>query len=56
MHRGAGHPSFRALSDAFFSAEANRESRFEGALFSVLVALSAWPIVLAIKAASDLLH
>ena len=48
-------PSFRALSDGFFSAEAKRESRLEGALFAVIVALAAWPMVLAVQAAAGLL-
>jgi len=50
-----GRPAFHTLSQGFFSAEANRESRFEGALFGVMVALSAWPIVLAAQAAGALL-
>src|SRR3954464_7747159 len=49
-------PSFRALSDGFFSAEAKRESRLEGALFAVIVALAVWPMVLAVQAAAGLLQ
>lgn len=48
-------PAFHTLSQGFFSAEANRESRFEGALFGVIVALAAWPIALAVQAATVLL-
>ncbi|MGI8821444.1 MAG: hypothetical protein ACR2ID_11355 [Chthoniobacterales bacterium] len=47
-------PGFRALTEGLFSAEAKRESRLEGALFGVIAALAAWPIVLAIQAAADL--
>ncbi len=49
--RPAMGPSFRALSDGFFAAEAKRESRLEGALFAVIAALAAWPLVLAAQAA-----
>lgn len=48
-------PSFYTLSQGFFSAEANRESRFEGALFGIIAALSAWPIALAAQAAFALI-
>ena len=44
-------PGFHTLSQGFFAAEAGRESRFEGALFGVIVALATWPIVLAVQAA-----
>ena len=47
--------SFRALSDGFFASEAKRESRLEGALFAVIAALAAWPMVLAAQAAAGLL-
>src|ERR1700712_2229509 len=47
--------NFRALSDGFFALEAKRESRLEGALFAVIVALAAWPMVLAAQAAAALL-
>ena len=47
-------PGFHTLSQGFFATEAGRESRFEGAVFSVIVALSTWPIVLAIRAAIEL--
>jgi hypothetical protein len=49
-------PSFRALSDGFFATEAKHESRLEGAVFAVIVALSAWPMVLAVQAAAGLLQ
>jgi len=48
-------PGFHTLSQGFLSTEANRESRIEGALFCVIVALATWPIVLAVQAAFDLL-
>ncbi|MEP6822361.1 MAG: hypothetical protein ABI946_08435 [Chthoniobacterales bacterium] len=48
-------PAFHTLSQGFFSGEANRESRFEGALFGVMTALAAWPIALAVQAAAILL-
>lgn len=55
FHPGTRHtslrPAFHTLSQGFFSAEANRESRLEGALFGVMVALAAWPIALAVQAA-----
>ena len=47
-------PSFHALSQGFFTSEAGRESRFEGALFGVIVALAVWPIAIAIQAATVL--
>ena len=46
--------SFRRLSENFFASEARRESRLEGALFAVIAALGAWPIVLAMRAAAGL--
>ncbi len=49
-------PAFHTLSQGFFWAEANRESRFEGALFGVIAALAAWPIALAVQAAAILLQ
>ncbi|MDQ6654274.1 MAG: hypothetical protein M3Y80_00480 [Verrucomicrobiota bacterium] len=57
--RGSGQspaftPSFRTLTDGVFSSEARRDSRFEGAVFGVIVALATWPIVLAIQAAIEL--
>lgn len=56
LHRVVLEPAFHTLSQGFFSAEANRESRFEGALFGVIVALAAWPIALAMQAAAVLLN
>jgi hypothetical protein len=47
--------SFRGLSEGFFASEAKRESRLEGALFAVIVALAVWPMVLAAQAAVALL-
>lgn len=47
-------PEFRALTEGRFSAEAKRESRFEGVLFGVIAAVAAWPIVLAFQAAAAL--
>jgi hypothetical protein len=44
------------LSDGFFAAEAKREFRLEGAVFAVIVALAAWPMVLAVQAAAGLLR
>ena len=55
FHPGVRRPGFHTLSQGFFSAEANRESRFEGALFGVIAALAAWPIVLAVQAATLLI-
>ncbi len=49
------HPAFHTLSEGFFSAEAKKESRLEGALFAVIVALAAWPMVLAAQAALALM-
>jgi len=48
-------PAFHTLSDGFFAAEAKKESRLEGALFAVIVALAAWPIALAAQAAFALM-
>ena len=58
--RGGGsasfpHPSFHTLSDEFFAVEAKKESRLEGAVFAVIVALAAWPMALAAQAAYALL-
>lgn len=58
--RGGGSASFprvpfHTLSDNF-AAEAKKESRLEGALFAVIVALAAWPMALAAHAAYGLLH
>ena len=54
--RGGGsasfpRPSFHTLSDGFFAAEAKKESRIEGAVFAVIVALAVWPMALAAHAA-----
>ncbi len=49
------HPAFHTLSESFFATEARKESRLEGALFAVIVALAAWPIVLAVQAATTLI-
>ncbi len=54
--RGALPPAFHTLSQGFFSAEANWESRAEGALFGVIAALAAWPIALAAHAAMVLMQ
>jgi hypothetical protein len=59
--RGGGsasfpRPSFHSLSDGFFAAEAKKESRLEGALFTVIVALAVWPMALAAQAAYALLR
>lgn len=48
-------PSFHTLSDEFFAVEAKKESRLEGAVFAVIVALAAWPMALAAQAAYALL-
>ena len=58
--RGGGsasfpRPPFRTLSEGFFAAEAKKESRLEGAVFVVIVALAAWPMALAAHAAFVLL-
>src|SRR3954468_2840729 len=58
--RGGGsasfpEPSFHTLSDEFFAVEAKKESRLEGAVFAVIVALAAWPMALAAQAAYALL-
>ncbi|CAN5793928.1 hypothetical protein BH20VER1_BH20VER1_00200 [soil metagenome] len=50
-----GPRSFRQLSDGFFSREARKESRLEGGMFGVIIALAAWPMVLAVLAAAGLL-
>ena len=59
FHPGARQPSlrpaFHTLSQKFFSAEANRESRIEGALFGLIAVLAAWPIALAVEAAAALI-
>ena len=60
-HRGGGSASFprvpfHTLSDEFFAAEAKKESRIEGAVFAVIVALAAWPMALAAQAAYGLLQ
>ncbi len=49
-------PSFHTLSGGFFAREAKKESRLEAAAFVVIVALAAWPLVLAAQAAWALLH
>jgi hypothetical protein len=59
--RGGGsakfpRPPFHTLSEGFFAAEAKKESRIEGAVFAVIVALAAWPMALAAQAAYGLLR
>lgn len=49
-------PRLWTLSQGFFEAEAKREYRFEAVLFGVIVALSAWPIGLAVQAAAHLMR
>ncbi len=58
--RGGGsasfpEPAFRSLGDSFFASEAKKESRLEGALFGMIVAIAAWPIGLAVHAAFALM-
>ena len=58
--RGGGsafsrRPAFFRLSESFFATEAKKESRLEGAVFAVIVALAAWPMVLAAQAAYALM-
>ncbi len=61
-NRGGGgsasfpRPPFHTLSDGFFAAEAKKESRIEGAVFAVIVALAIWPMALAAQAAYGLLQ
>ncbi|MGI8437490.1 MAG: hypothetical protein ACR2NX_11390 [Chthoniobacterales bacterium] len=52
---GGLRPAFHTLSQGFFSTEADRESRLEGALFGFIAVLAAWPIVLAAQAALTLI-
>lgn len=59
--RGGGsasfpRPPFHTLSEGFFAAEAKKESRIEGAVFAVIVALAVWPMALAAQAAYGLLQ
>jgi hypothetical protein len=44
--------SFRQLSAGFFAREARMESRLEGGMFAVIIALAVWPLVLAALAAA----
>jgi hypothetical protein len=55
LRRISLRPAFHTLSQGFFSTEAEREFRIEGALFGLMVALAAWPIMLAVQAASVLI-
>ena len=62
LERGGGgsakfpRPPFHTLSEGFFAGEAKKESRIEGAVFAVIVALAAWPMALAAQAAFGLLQ
>src|SRR3712207_1991894 len=62
FERGGGgsakfpRPPFHTLSEGFFAAEAKKESRIEGAVFVVIVALAAWPMALAAHAAYGLMQ
>jgi hypothetical protein len=49
-------PSFRRLSDAYFAREARKESRLEGYLFGIIVAMGAWPIISAILVVAGVLR
>ena len=49
-------PPFHTLSEGFFATEAKKESRIEGAVFAVIVALAVWPMALAAQAAFVLLQ
>lgn len=55
FHPGTQHaslgPGFHTLSQGFFPVEANWESRVEGVLFGLMVAIAAWPIALALHTA-----
>ncbi len=48
--------SFRNLSRSFEEKEAPEHFRFEAALFAVIAALSAWPVLLTLQAAAVLLR
>ncbi len=59
--RGGGsarfpRPPFHSLSDEFFAAEAKKESRIEGAVFAVIVALAVLPMALAAQSAYGLMQ
>ena len=53
--RESGKASFHHLSDAFFAEESKRDSRLEAAGFVVMIAMAAWPIGLAVRAAIALM-
>jgi hypothetical protein len=53
--RSAFTPGFRKLTESLFSVETPREARFEGVVFGLVTALAAWPIVLAVQAAIELI-
>jgi len=56
FRKKSGRPSFLLLSEGVFGAESRRESRLEGVVFGVIVALAAWPIALAVQAAAVLIQ
>jgi hypothetical protein len=47
-------PSFRALSNEFFGGEMKREYAAEAVLFTIIVAVAAWPMASLIQAAATL--
>jgi len=54
--RSATRRSFRELSRTYFASEKSLEFVVEALLFAIIVAISAWPILAAAGALSELLQ
>lgn len=52
--RSATRRSFRELSRSYFASEKSLEFVIEALLFATMMAISAWPILVAIDALSEL--
>jgi hypothetical protein len=48
--------SFRGLTRSYFASEKNWEFAIEALLFAIIVAISAWPLLVAADALSELLQ
>jgi hypothetical protein len=53
--RSSFTPGFRKLTETLFSAENRREFRLEGIAFGIITMLMAWPVVLTVQAAAELI-
>jgi hypothetical protein len=52
----ARRPSFRSISNQYFQKEARNSFATEAAFFATMVVISSWPILLSVRAMTDLVR